>query len=84
MTHVQPCYEKYSTFFFSEVKHYWPRPASREGRIAIVTTREAEMRWPRWVAQDGRTLMRTAKSCGPGLPVLRPCRNAFAHCARGQ
>jgi hypothetical protein len=47
-----------------------------EGRIAIVTTREARMRWMLW--RRARRFVRTdgagafAKSCGPGIPTLMP------------
>jgi hypothetical protein len=32
---------------------------------------------------DERLSVRTAKSCGPGLPVLRPCDNAFHALRKG-
>jgi hypothetical protein len=49
---VKPCAQKY--FCFSESKiHVWSaHPASiDEGRIAVVTTREAEMQWTRDVSK---------------------------------
>src|SRR6266567_4842019 len=49
-------------------------PAHQEGRIAIVTDVGLGMRWTQGVeAQSLRgraTLLRTAKSCGPGAPTL--------------
>jgi hypothetical protein len=58
-----------------------------KGRIAIVTTRGVGC-GGREVSQcifDAPTngMARTAKSCGPGLPVLRPCANAFHALRKG-
>jgi hypothetical protein len=68
----------------------WSAPSrlDAEGRIAIVTTREAGMRWTQAAARAsfscGRTaLTRTAKACGPGLPTLRPSRAVTIRAAMG-
>jgi hypothetical protein len=62
--------------FFGKYVYVLPSRLVQEGRIAIVTTREAGMRWTLWRRARfscGRTaLMRTAKSCGPGAPTLAP------------
>jgi hypothetical protein len=70
-----PC-AKISLSFFQKSCFASRIPPRQEGRIAIVTTREAGC--------DGRGMsqhvlhmrtngmVRTVKSCGPGIPVLMP------------
>src|SRR5262245_45965407 len=54
------------------LSHISPR---QEGRSATVTTREVGgdglSVWQRAVRERTNNIGRTAKSCGPGLPVLR-------------
>ena len=55
----------------------FPHPVlMRRGVRAIVTIRGAGMRWPRPVRRFCATTdeVRTVKSCGPGLPMLRSSR----------
>jgi hypothetical protein len=57
-----------------------PASMQRDGR-AIVTRREAGMRWTRRpVRRTGS--WRTQKSCGPGLPTLRPSSQRDERCER--
>jgi hypothetical protein len=52
-------------------QRHLPRvPLSQEGRFAVVTDVESGMRWTLWLCVDERSLKRTAKSCGPGVPTL--------------
>jgi len=44
-------------------------PSRHEGRIAIVTTREAGMRWTHWLRATN-AIEADVKSCGPGIPTL--------------
>jgi hypothetical protein len=86
MSLFKACCEKYSTFAFSEIVFLYLVLPRQQGRIAIVTTREAGCDG-RGVSQhvfhmrtNGMT--RTAKSCGPDLPVLRSAQRA--ECALSQ
>ena len=58
----------------------------KEGRIAIVTTREAGMRWTRSAERNflrGRAVpSRTEKSCGPDTPTLVSSAHAYEARAR--
>jgi hypothetical protein len=62
-----------------------PHPASSKG--AYASSRYVEAGCDGRESGAGRAqLLRTAKSCGPGLPVLRPSHDAFDehHARRGQ
>ena len=65
---------------FVNQKHDLRRPALDKGRFAIVTNVERGMRWT--LRRRARLFVRTngadadAKSCGPGLPTLRPSAQA--------
>jgi len=75
---VQAGHEKDSCFVFPEIMIYSPHPASLEGRFATVTDVEVGCGGRAGLQHDpscGRTaLVRTAKSCGPDLPVLGSSR----------
>ena len=62
-------------------------PPRQEGRIAIVTTRgvgcDGRGMSQRLIARTN-DMVRTAKSCGPGIPVLMPCRRAGVVYRQGQ
>jgi hypothetical protein len=58
------------------------RPALfEEGRFAIVTNVGRGLRWTPLARQDEARGKRTAKSCGPGLSMLRSTRSNASHCA---
>ena len=72
---VQPFDKKYFAWWFPQIRiMIHPVPPRQEGRIAIVTTREAGCDGRNGGAHDqscGRTtLLRTAKSRGPDTPTL--------------
>jgi hypothetical protein len=72
---IQATPEKYFCFVLSEIMLVCPRPASQEGRFAVVTDVECGMRWAcrccSVVDPCRRTaLMRTVKSRGPDTPTL--------------
>ena len=58
-------------FLFTETMIYYAHPASTEGRIAIVTTREVGMRWT-WICRATSGNDADVKSRGPGAPTLAP------------
>ncbi len=75
ITPVQPFPRKYSSFALSEIMFLYPRPASLEGRFAIVTNVEAgcggRVDVAARVSSRRRTAaMRTVKSRGPDTPTL--------------
>ena len=59
-------------------------PPRHEGRIAIVTKREAGDAVDADVPKDERHVSRTAKSCGPGAPTLALSRADQSARRRGQ
>src|SRR5215470_83659 len=70
-------------FLFFRKYVYMRHPASGEGRIAIVTTREAGMRWTRRRARRARS-ERTAKTCGSGAATLALSSRRLAIRPRGR
>jgi hypothetical protein len=79
----RPTFAKNFSFVFPEIMYDPPVPPLHEGR----TRRHG--RWGRDAVDVSEPLdewlsTRTVKSCGPGVPALTPCGNAFTHCARGQ
>jgi hypothetical protein len=76
---MQGCFDRPALlrkYFASGFRKYvllsLPSRLDEEGRIAIVTTREAGLRWTRELRKTSASVARTAKSCGPGIPTLMP------------
>jgi hypothetical protein len=71
---IQPYCEKYFAFVFSEIDVSLCRPASHEGRYAIVTDVEAgcggRVDGAAWLSRRRTASMRTVKSRGPDTPTL--------------
>ena len=69
---VQSPKPKIFYFCFSEIHVFFTSSRlDQEGRIAIVTNVECGTRWTHMASMKTSEPMRTAKSCGPGLPTLR-------------
>jgi len=74
--------EKYSAFYFSEIMIICAHPASMKRAFRpIVTTREAGSGGRRKRERRSRR-SRTAKSWGPGVPVLALMRDDASHQAQ--
>ena len=73
---VKPSTQKYFASVFRKFVIVCRRPVLMKRGGRVVTNVERGMRWTRCIV--GRTMSsRTAKSCGPGLPTLRPSSQAL-------
>jgi hypothetical protein len=66
---VQPFFEKYSSFRFTQINFITPAVHPTEGRIAIVTDAGLDA-MDAGGAADESAGSRTVKSCGPDAPTL--------------
>jgi hypothetical protein len=71
---------KISYFFFTENMVRSRHPASSERGVRVVTIRRGGLRWT-CRRQLTSATARTAKSCGPGAPVLALSREALTRLA---